>query len=116
MRIVATDLTKRYGTGENQVIALHKANLETQGCGILSPLSGPPVQERARFYTSSAVWIIPQRVLWNMMVRISIKERTRSCQHFAGEELGLFSKISFNSGPNSAGRTLSCPCCWIIVR
>ena len=30
MRIVATDLTKRYGTGENQVIALHKANLEIQ--------------------------------------------------------------------------------------
>ena len=91
MRIVATDLTKRYGTGENQVIALHKANLEIQARD-LSPSLGPPVQERARFYTSSVVWIIPQRVLWNMMVRISIKERTRSCQHFAGKKLGLFFK------------------------
>ena len=89
MRIVATDLTKRYGTGENQVIALP---IWKSKRGILSPLLGPPVQERARFYTSSVVWIIPQRVLWNMMVRISIKERTRSCQHFAGEELGLFFK------------------------
>ena len=33
MRIVATDLTKRYGTGENQVIALHKANLENPSAG-----------------------------------------------------------------------------------
>lgn len=46
MRIVATDLTKRYGTGENQVIALHKANLEIQA-RVLSPLLGPPVQERS---------------------------------------------------------------------
>ena len=86
MRIVATDLTKRYGTGENQVIALHKANLEIQARDFIS-IVGPSGSG-----TSSAVWIIPQRVLWNMMVRISIKERTRSCQHFAGEELGLFFK------------------------
>ena len=36
MRIVATDLTKRYGTGENQVIALHKANLEIQARDFIS--------------------------------------------------------------------------------
>ena len=40
MRIVATDLTKRYGTGENQVIALHKANLEIQARDIIS-IVGP---------------------------------------------------------------------------
>ena len=40
MRIVATDLTKRYGTGENQVIALHKANLEIQGRDFIS-IVGP---------------------------------------------------------------------------
>lgn len=109
MRIVATDLTKRYGTGENQVIALHKANLEIQARDFIS-IVGPSGSERARFYTSSAVWIIPQRVLWNMMVRISIKERTRSCQHFAGEELGFIFKNFIYSGPN-ARRTLSGPCC-----
>ena len=41
MRIVATDLTKRYGTGENQVIALHKANLEIQARDFIS-IVGPP--------------------------------------------------------------------------
>ena len=40
MRIVATDLTKRYGTGENQVIALHKANLEIQARDFIS-IVGP---------------------------------------------------------------------------
>ena len=40
MRIVATDLTKRYGTGENQVIALHKANLEIQARDFI-PIVGP---------------------------------------------------------------------------
>ena len=40
MRIVATDLTKRYGTGENQVIALHKANLEIQARNFIS-IVGP---------------------------------------------------------------------------
>ena len=40
MRIVATDLTKRYGTGENQVIALHKANLEIQARDFISSV-GP---------------------------------------------------------------------------
>ena len=40
MRIVATDLTKRYGTGENQVIALHKANLEIQARDCIS-IVGP---------------------------------------------------------------------------
>ena len=40
MRIVATDLTKRYGTGENQVIALHKANLELQARDFIS-IVGP---------------------------------------------------------------------------
>ena len=40
MRIVATDLTKRYGTGENQVIALHKANLEIQARVFIS-IVGP---------------------------------------------------------------------------
>ena len=40
MRIGATDLTKRYGTGENQVIALHKANLEIQARDFIS-IVGP---------------------------------------------------------------------------
>lgn len=40
MRIVVTDLTKRYGTGENQVIALHKANLEIQARDFIS-IVGP---------------------------------------------------------------------------
>ena len=40
MWIVATDLTKRYGTGENQVIALHKANLEIQARDFIS-IVGP---------------------------------------------------------------------------
>ena len=40
MRIAATDLTKRYGTGENQVIALHKANLEIQARDFIS-IVGP---------------------------------------------------------------------------
>ena len=40
MRIVATDLTKRYGMGENQVIALHKANLEIQARDFIS-IVGP---------------------------------------------------------------------------
>ena len=40
MRIVATDLTKRYGTGENQVIALHKSNLEIQARDFIS-IVGP---------------------------------------------------------------------------
>ena len=40
MRVVATDLTKRYGTGENQVIALHKANLEIQARDFIS-IVGP---------------------------------------------------------------------------
>ena len=40
MRIVATDRTKRYGTGENQVIALHKANLEIQARDFIS-IVGP---------------------------------------------------------------------------
>ena len=40
MRIVATDLTKRYGTGEIQVIALHKANLEIQARDFIS-IVGP---------------------------------------------------------------------------
>ena len=40
MRIVATDLTKRYGTGENQVSALHKANLEIQARDFIS-IVGP---------------------------------------------------------------------------
>lgn len=40
MRIVAKDLTKRYGTGENQVIALHKANLEIQARDFIS-IVGP---------------------------------------------------------------------------
>lgn len=40
MRIVAMDLTKRYGTGENQVIALHKANLEIQARDFIS-IVGP---------------------------------------------------------------------------
>ena len=40
MRIVATDLSKRYGTGENQVIALHKANLEIQARDFIS-IVGP---------------------------------------------------------------------------
>ena len=40
MRIVATDLTKLYGTGENQVIALHKANLEIQALDFIS-IVGP---------------------------------------------------------------------------
>ena len=40
MRIVATDLTKSYGTGENQVIALHKANLEIQARDFIS-IVGP---------------------------------------------------------------------------
>ena len=40
MRIVATDLTKLYGTGENQVIALHKANLEIQARDFIS-IVGP---------------------------------------------------------------------------
>ena len=40
MRIVATDLTKRYGTGENQVNALHKANLEIQARDFIS-IVGP---------------------------------------------------------------------------
>ena len=40
MRIVATDLTKRYGTGENQVISLHKANLEIQARDFIS-IVGP---------------------------------------------------------------------------
>ena len=40
MRIVATDLTKRYGTGENQVIALHKADLEIQARDFIS-IVGP---------------------------------------------------------------------------
>ena len=40
MRIVATDLTKRYGTGENQVIALQKANLEIQARDFIS-IVGP---------------------------------------------------------------------------
>lgn len=40
MRIVATDLTKRYGTGENQVIALHKANLKIQARDFIS-IVGP---------------------------------------------------------------------------
>ena len=40
MRIVATDLTKRYGTGENQVIALHKANREIQARDFIS-IVGP---------------------------------------------------------------------------
>ena len=40
MRIVATYLTKRYGTGENQVIALHKANLEIQARDFIS-IVGP---------------------------------------------------------------------------
>lgn len=40
MRIVATDLTKRYGTGENQVIALHKDNLEIQARDFIS-IVGP---------------------------------------------------------------------------
>lgn len=40
MRIVATDLTERYGTGENQVIALHKANLEIQARDFIS-IVGP---------------------------------------------------------------------------
>ena len=40
MRFVATDLTKRYGTGENQVIALHKANLEIQARDFIS-IVGP---------------------------------------------------------------------------
>ena len=40
MRIVATDLTKRYGTGENQVIALHKPNLEIQARDFIS-IVGP---------------------------------------------------------------------------
>ena len=40
MRIVATDLTKRYGTGENQVIVLHKANLEIQARDFIS-IVGP---------------------------------------------------------------------------
>ena len=40
MRIVATDLTQRYGTGENQVIALHKANLEIQARDFIS-IVGP---------------------------------------------------------------------------
>ena len=40
MRIVAKDLTRRYGTGENQVIALHKANLEIQARDFIS-IVGP---------------------------------------------------------------------------
>ena len=40
MRIVATDLTKRYGPGENQVSALHKANLEIQARDFIS-IVGP---------------------------------------------------------------------------
>ena len=40
MRIVAKDMTKRYGTGENQVIALHKANLEIQARDFIS-IVGP---------------------------------------------------------------------------
>ena len=40
MRIVATDLTKRYGMGENQVIALHQANLEIQARDFIS-IVGP---------------------------------------------------------------------------
>ena len=40
MRIVATDLTKRYGQGENHVIALHKANLEIQARDFIS-IVGP---------------------------------------------------------------------------
>lgn len=91
MRIVATDLTKRYGTGENQVIALHKANLEIQARDFIS-IVGPSGSGKSTLLHLISGLDYPQRVLWNMMVRISIKERTRSCQHFAGEELGLFFK------------------------
>ena len=91
MRIVAKDLTKRYGTGENQVIALHKANLEIQARDFIS-IVGPSGSGKSTLLHLISGLDYPTEGVWNMMVRISIKERTRSCQHFAGEELGLFFK------------------------
>ena len=107
MRIVATDLTKRYGTGENQVIALHKANLEIQARDFIS-IVGPSGSGKSTLlhlisgldYPTEGVVEYDGQNIHQGRGPVSISP---------AKNWVYFSKISFNSGPNSAGEHYHAP-------
>ena len=109
MRIVATDLTKRYGTGENQVIALHKANLEIQARDFISIVGPSGSGKSTLLHLISGLDYPTEGVVEYRWSEYPSRKGRGPVSISPAKNWVYFSKISFNSGPNSAGEHYHAP-------